>query len=84
MAMIRLCLIDKLGAVAATGPLSIKEHKKSTQARCAKLMVFRSSDEEADARARSTPTIDRRQRDNEENLTTGGRTRNAAWNGPSP
>jgi hypothetical protein len=78
MAMIRWCLIDKLRAVAATGPLSIKELEKSTQARRARVPVFRSSDEAADDRAGSTPTIDRRQRDHEENLTTGRRTRNAA------
>jgi hypothetical protein len=76
--MIRLSFLDTLRAVAATGPLSIKEHEKSTQARCAQVLVFRSSDEAAAGRARSTPTIDRRQRDDEEDLTAGSGTRNAA------
>lgn len=72
MAMIRLCLIDKLRAVAATGPLSMKDHEKSTQPRHALVAVFRSSDAIPGGSLGPMRTLDRWQRDTEERLTSGG------------
>jgi hypothetical protein len=82
--MIRLYLTDKLRAVAASGPLSIKEREKSTQAGRGLDVVFHASYAKSCGCIGPRPTIDRRQRRDAENLTIGARAMVAARNRSSP